>query len=75
MWSPLQWFKRDREEREGRDKARAAIDDVEVITRRIDEEISKDRVRARVLRDIREHNHLAELFDEAFSSQRRREGS
>lgn len=70
MWHP---FRRVGKDRAGRENAKAAVEDAKSISQKIDNEIKKDKIRARALREIRERNHLAELFDEAFSMRRREE--
>ena len=70
MWHP---FRRMGKDRAGRESAKAAVEDAKSISQTMDHEINEDKIRANVLREIRERNHLAELFDEAFSMRRRRE--
>lgn len=68
MWNP---FRRDSDRRE---EAKRAVEEAEVISQKIDAEISDDKIRIRVLREIREVNHLAERFDAAFRDHSRHTG-
>jgi hypothetical protein len=71
MWHPFRWVGKDRA---GHVKAQAAAQDAEIMVQKIDDEINRDKVRSSVLKEIRERNHLAQLFDEAFSMRRHEEG-
>jgi hypothetical protein len=71
MWSIFRWINKDRA---GQERAKRAVADAELITEKIDREIQEDVDTAHFLRGFRTRNHLAELFDEAFSARRKRQG-